>query len=163
MGRPITSPSIDPSMNEWVPAKIAGHCKVYVSPLLMLNTCHSPWHRPRCCAWGLAGSISEPVVCGFFQCQNGPQEDHYDDGLLALSEWPQAQKIGPGVEAPHQLSCSLFSLVTSILKPRNFSPTVSAARASCYQYWPNKVPHWWAWFGASFRTGGAIGENEFRR
>ena len=129
----------------------------------MTNTRHSPWYRPRRRAWGLASSISEPAACGSFWCQNMLPKDCYDNGWLALFRWPWTQKVGSGGKAPHQLCLSLFGLIASILEPRNQSLAVAAAAASCYSYWPNKVPYWLAWFGASSRTGRAVGEHEFRR
>ena len=157
------SPLIDLSTDEWVPAKIEGHRKAYASPLSMPNTRHSPWHRPRRRAWGLASSTSEPAARGSFRCQNGPPEDRRDDGWLVLCGWPRAQKVGPGGAAPHQLPRSLLGLVASILEPRNWSPAVPAAGASCYQCWPNKVSHRLPRFRASSRTGEAMEEREFRR
>ena len=129
----------------------------------MPNTRHSPWRRPGRHTWGLASSTSEPAARGFFRCQNSPSEDRCDDGWLALFGWPEAQKVGPGSETPHPLLYSLFGLIASILEPRNRFPAVPAARALCYQCWPNKVSHWLARFRASFRTGGAVGERKFRR
>ena len=129
----------------------------------MPNTSYSLWHRPQRFIWRLVSSIFEPAICGSFWCQNSPPENCHDDGWLALSRRPWAQKAGSGAEEPHQLFCSLPGLVASILKPQNRSSAISAAGALCYQCWPNKVSHWLAWFKASFRIGEAVAEREFRK
>ena len=129
----------------------------------MPNTCYSPWRKPWRRTWGLASGISKPAACRSFQCQNGPPEDRCNDGWLALSGWPQAQKVGPGGEAPYQLLYRLLGLVASIFKLWNWSLAVPAAGALCYPCWPNKGLYQLARFGASSKTSEAIGECEFRR
>ena len=135
------SSSICLSTDEWVLARIEDHRKAYSLPLLMPNTCHSLWHRFQCRAWELASSTSKPAPRESFWCQNGLLQDCRNDGWLVLSGWPWAQKISPGGEAHHQLFHSLFGLVFSILKSRNWSSTVPAAGALYYKCWPNKVLH----------------------
>ena len=129
----------------------------------MPNTRHSLWRRPQSHAWGLASSISEPAAFVFFWCQNGLPEHRCDDGWLILSGWPWAQKVGPNGKALYRLPRSFFRLVASIFKARNWFSAVPTAKASYYQCWPNKIPHWLARLGASSRTSGAGIEHEFRK
>ena len=126
---------MDPSTDEWVPTKIEGYYKAYTLPLLMPNICHSPWRRPWCRGWGLASSTSKPAVRRTFQCQNGPLENRCDDGWLALSGWPWAQKVGSSSEPPHWFPCSLFGLVALILEHQNRFLAALVAKAAYYQYW----------------------------